>query len=209
MEEAWGIDVLLLESLFRLATQAPVEQSEQAYRQGVAELLAASLFSSEVDPDTTQLIRLEVIDNLLTFGNFLDNPDSDEIERMAEASSGLASYLDGLVEGSLHPHPSEQSHRRYLARLVGSARGRSYFAARHSAVESACLRALQALPAPEDGLTALPVARCWRCARSSARNSSRLCAGCAERATDGHVLSRMAIPAVITVPRKGGNRQPL
>ncbi|WP_435221174.1 hypothetical protein [Streptomyces sp. Tue6028] len=146
LDEAWGIDPSVLESLFRLAAQAPSETADRAYLQAVAELSTAQLFASEVDPDTIELVQLETIDSLLTFGALLDSPRSVEAERVVETTSGLANYLDGLVEGSLHSHPWEQAHRQYLADLADTVDGQGYLAARNSAVESACDDALRSLP---------------------------------------------------------------
>ncbi|WP_432172986.1 hypothetical protein [Streptomyces sp. Tue6028] len=146
LDEAWGIDPSVLESLFRVAAQAPSEAADRAYLQAVAELSTAQLFASEVDPDTIELVQLEAIDSLLTFGALLDSPRSVEAERVVETTSGLANYLDGLVEGSLHSHPWEQAHRQYLADLADKVSGQGYLAARNSAVESACDDALRSLP---------------------------------------------------------------
>ncbi|MEW1773591.1 hypothetical protein [Streptomyces sp. NPDC086777] len=141
----WGVDQSVLESLFRMAAAPVGEPSDRAYLQAMAELCTAPLFTSEVDPDAVQLFRLETISNLLTFGELLDRPGVDGAERVIEASAGLANYLDGLVEGSLYPHPSEAAHRQYLADLAGRS-SEGYFAARHFAVEIACHGALGALP---------------------------------------------------------------
>ncbi|MFF4576464.1 hypothetical protein [Streptomyces sp. NPDC001410] len=146
LDEAWGIDPSVLESLFRLAAEAPSEAADRAYLQAVAELRTAQLFASEVDPDTIELIQLETIDSLLTFGAWFDSPRSVEVERVVETTSGLANYLDGLVEGSLYSHPWEQSHRQYLADLADKVSGQGYLAARNSAIESACHDALRSLP---------------------------------------------------------------
>jgi hypothetical protein len=144
-DEDWGIDQSVLESLFRLAASPPGEQSERAYRRAIAELCMAPLFTSEVDPDTVQLFQLETIGNLLTFGELLDGPGADEVERVVEGSAGLASYLDGLVDGSLYSHPAEEAHRQYLADL-GDWASEGYFASRHIAVEAVCHGALGVLP---------------------------------------------------------------
>ncbi|GAA2827811.1 hypothetical protein GCM10010441_60250 [Kitasatospora paracochleata] len=145
LDAEWGIDRSVLESLFRLAASPAGEHSDRAYRRVVAELCTAPLFTSEVDPDTVQLFQLETISNLLTFGELLDKPGVDEVERVVEASAGLASYLDGLVEDSYYSHPSEEAHRQYLADLADRA-GEGYFASRHFAVETACHGALGVLP---------------------------------------------------------------
>ncbi|MFJ3788786.1 hypothetical protein [Kitasatospora sp. NPDC090091] len=145
-DEVWGIDRSVLESLFRLAAEAPGEQRDQAYRQALAVLRTAPLFTSEVDPDTVQLVQLETIGNLLTFGGLLEDPPTDKVDLIIESSAGLASYLDGLVEDSYHSHPSEHAHRQYLADLGYEAHGLGYLAARRSAVESACHRGLRSLP---------------------------------------------------------------
>ncbi|MFJ6793120.1 hypothetical protein [Streptomyces sp. NPDC091268] len=145
LDAEWGVDRSVLESLFRLAASPAGEESDRAYRRAIAELCTAPLFTSEVDPDTVQLFQLETIGNLLTFGELLDKPGGDEVERVVEASAGLANHLDGLVEGSFHSHPSEEVHRQYLADLSGRA-GVGYFASRHFAVETACHGALGVLP---------------------------------------------------------------
>ncbi|WP_372348436.1 hypothetical protein [Streptomyces sp. KL116D] len=146
LDEAWGIDASVLESLFRLAAEAPGEAVDRSYLQAVAELRTAQLFASEVDPDTVELVQLETIDSLLTFGGWLDNPRSVEIERVVETTSGLANHLDGLVEGSLCSHPREQSHRQYLADRADKGSGQGYLATRNSVIESACHDALRSLP---------------------------------------------------------------
>ncbi|MEU6654796.1 hypothetical protein ABZ904_36635 [Streptomyces sp. NPDC046900] len=89
-DEEWGIQSSALESLFRLAAASPGEESHHAYRQAAAALCRAPLFASEVDPDTVQLVQLETIANLLTFGELLDEPDSDKAEQVIESSNGLA-----------------------------------------------------------------------------------------------------------------------
>ncbi|MFB7215474.1 hypothetical protein [Streptomyces sp. NPDC056255] len=140
-----GVDQAALESLFQLAASPVSEQSDRAFQQAIAELCTAPLFTSEVDPDTVQLFRLETISSLLTFGKLLDKPGVDVAERVVEGSAGLANYLDDLVEGSFYSHPSEEAHRDYLANLAYQA-GEGYFTSRNFAVESACHGALRALP---------------------------------------------------------------
>ncbi|MFI6874697.1 hypothetical protein ACIBL6_14765 [Streptomyces sp. NPDC050400] len=146
LDEAWGIDPSVLESLFRLAAEAPGEAADRSYLQAVAELCTAQLFASEVDPDTVELVQLETIDSLLTLGGWLDSPHSVEVERIVETTSGLANHLDGLVEGSLCSHPWEQSHRQYLAGRADKDSGQGYLATRNSVIESACHDALRSLP---------------------------------------------------------------
>ncbi|MFF0413475.1 hypothetical protein ACFYUY_23945 [Kitasatospora sp. NPDC004745] len=146
LDAEWGVDQSVLGSLFRLAASPAGEQSDHAYRRAVAELCTAPLFTSEVNPDTVQLFQLETISNLLTFGELLDKPGVDEVERVVEAFAGLANHLDGLVEGSFHSHPSEEAHRQYLASLADRAPGDGYFSSRHFAVETACHGALGVLP---------------------------------------------------------------
>jgi hypothetical protein len=114
-------------------------------------LRPAPLFASEVDPDTVQLVQLETIANLLTFGELLAEPDSDKAERVIECSRSLATCLDALVEGSLYSHPEEEAHHQYLASLAGDTWSQGYFTSRNLVVESACHNALQAL-APSTGL---------------------------------------------------------
>lgn len=157
LDAEWGVDQSVLESLFRLAASPPDEQSDRAYRQAIAELCTAPLFTSEVDPDTVQLFQLETISSLLTFGELLDKPGVDEVERVVETSAGLANYLDGLVEGSFYSHPSEEAHHQYLADLADRA-GEGYFASRHFAVETACHGALRVLP-DSAGLPDTPTGR--------------------------------------------------
>ncbi|QNS03293.1 hypothetical protein [Streptomyces xanthii] len=153
----WGLDRSALESLFRLAAAAPGERTDQAYRHAVTALRTAPLFTSEVDPDTVQLVQLETVGNLLTFAELLDNPGGDEADRVHETSAGLAGHLDALVEDSLHAHPSEEAHRAYVTALTDPAHG-GYFASRHAAVETACHRALDSLP-DSTGLTGSPAGR--------------------------------------------------
>lgn len=145
LDAEWGVDQAALESLFPLAASPSGEQSDRAYRRAIAKLCTAPLFTSEVDPDTVQLFQLETINSLLTFGELLDKPGLDEAERVVEASADLANYLDDLVEGSFYSHPSEETHRQYLADLADRA-SEGYFASRNFAVESACHGALRALP---------------------------------------------------------------
>ncbi|MFE6956922.1 hypothetical protein [Streptomyces sp. NPDC057696] len=145
LDAEWGVDQAALESLFRLAAAPAGEQSDRAYRRAIAELCTAPLFTSEVDPDTVQLFQLETISSLLAFGEFLDKPGVDEAERVVESSAGLANYLDDLVEGSFHSHPSEEAHRQYLADLADRA-SEGYFGSRNFSVESACHGVLRALP---------------------------------------------------------------
>lgn len=145
LDAEWGVDQSVLESLFRLAAAPAGEQSDRAYRREIAELCLAPLFTSEVDPDPVQLFQLETISNLLTFGELLDKRGVDEVERVVEASAGLANYLDSLVEGSFYSHPSEDAHRQYLADLADRA-SEGYFASRHFAVETVCHGALGVLP---------------------------------------------------------------
>ncbi|MFE4546574.1 hypothetical protein [Streptomyces sp. NPDC056785] len=145
LDAEWGVDQTALESLFRLAASPAGEESDRAYRRAIAELCTAPLFTSEVDPDTVQLFQLETISNLLTFGELLDKPGVDEVERMVEASADLANYLDGLVEDSFYSHPSEEAHRQYLADPADRV-SEGYFASRHLAAETACHGALGVLP---------------------------------------------------------------
>ncbi|MGW1093598.1 hypothetical protein ACWD4L_47455 [Streptomyces sp. NPDC002596] len=142
LDAEWGVDPSVLESLFRLAASPTGEQSNRAYRRAITELCTAPLFTSKVDPDTVQLFQLETISSLLAFGELLDKPGLDEVERIVESSVGLANYLDGLVEDSFYSHPSEEAHRQYLADRAS----KGYFASRNFAVESACHGALRALP---------------------------------------------------------------
>lgn len=157
LDAEWCLDQPVLESLFRLAASRLDEDSVRAYRQAIAELCTAPLFTSEVDPNTVQLFQLETISNLLTFGELLDKPGMNEVERVVEASTGLANYLDGLVEGSFCSHPSEEAHHQYLANLADPAH-KGYFSSRHSAVETACHGALGVLP-DSAGLSDSPTGR--------------------------------------------------
>ncbi|MEU6656773.1 hypothetical protein ABZ904_47600 [Streptomyces sp. NPDC046900] len=138
MDADWGVDPHVLESLFRVAAEPPGERSNRAYGQAFAELCKAPIFESEVDPDTVQLFQLEIFGGLWAFGDLLDKSGLDEAERVVELSSGLAGYLDGLVEGSFYSHPSEEAHHQYLADLADRTSGEGYFASRNFAVESAC-----------------------------------------------------------------------
>ncbi|MFE2992383.1 hypothetical protein [Streptomyces sp. NPDC059262] len=151
MDADWGVDPHVLESLFRLATEPPGEQSNHAYSQAFAELCTAPIFESEVDPDTVQLFQLENFGGLWAFGELLDKPGLDEAKRVVELSSGLAGYLDSLVEGSFYSHPSEEAHHQYLANLADRTSGEGYFASRNFVVESACHGALRTFP-DSDGL---------------------------------------------------------
>ncbi|WP_369256167.1 hypothetical protein [Streptomyces sp. R35] len=147
LDAEWGVDQAALESLFPLAASPAGERSDRAYRRAIAKLCTAPLFTSEVDADMVQLFQLETISSLLTFGELLDKPRLHEAERVVEASADLANYLDDLVEGSFYSHPSEETHRQYLADLADRA-SEGYFASRNFAVESACHGALRALPDP-------------------------------------------------------------
>ncbi|WP_406323828.1 hypothetical protein [Streptomyces sp. NBC_01637] len=82
MDADWGVDPHVLESLFRLATEPPGEQSNHAYGQAFAELCTAPIFESEVDPDTVQLFQLEIFGGLWAFGELLDKPGLDEVKRL-------------------------------------------------------------------------------------------------------------------------------
>ncbi|MEU3777312.1 hypothetical protein AB0F11_29730 [Streptomyces sp. NPDC032472] len=149
MDEEWGVDPAAPEELFRLAAGPPGEASDRAYARAVAELCTAPLFASEVDPDTVGLVQLEVIAALLAFGELSHEPGPDVAEGVVDAVSGLAAYLDGLMEDSFHDHPSQDAHRRYLADLPDLPNRPSdagYFASRSHAVESACHNGLRALP---------------------------------------------------------------
>lgn len=150
MNVHWGVDPHVLESLFRLAAEPPEEQSH-AYGQAFAELCTAPIFESEADPDTVQLFQLEVFGGLWAFGQLLEKPGLDEAERVVGLSSGLAGYLDGLVEGSFYSHPSEEAHHQYLTDLADRTSGEGYIASRNFAVESACHDALRTFP-DSDGL---------------------------------------------------------
>ncbi|MFD7880640.1 hypothetical protein ACFV5G_42400 [Streptomyces sp. NPDC059766] len=145
LDAQWGVDRAVLKSLFRLAAAPAGEPSDRAFRRAIAELCTAPLFASEVDPDTVQLFQLETVSSLLTFGTLLDEPGVDTAEQLVEGAAGLANYLDGLVEGSLYPHPAETAHREYLAKLADRS-GEGYFASRNLAVASAAHDALPALP---------------------------------------------------------------
>lgn len=151
MDADWGVEPHVLESLFRAAAEPPGDQSNRAYGQAFAELSTAPILESEVDPDTVQLFQLEIFAGLWGFGELLDKPGLDEAKRIVELSSGLAGYLDGLVEGSFYSHPSEEAHHQYLADLADRTSGEGYFASRNCAVESACHDALRTLP-DSDGL---------------------------------------------------------
>ncbi|WP_030458670.1 hypothetical protein [Kitasatospora sp. NRRL B-11411] len=158
MDADWGVDPHVLESLFRLAAEPPGEQSNYAYGQAFTELCTAPLFESEVDPDSVQLFQLEIVGGLWAFGELLDTPGLDEAQRVVELSSGLAGYLDGLIEGSFYSHPLEDAHHQYLAGLANRTSGEGYFASRNFAVESACHGALRTLP-DSDGLLDSSVGR--------------------------------------------------
>lgn len=145
LDAEWGVDQSVLESLFRLAASPAGEQSDLAYRRAIAELCTAPLFTTEVDPDTVRLFQLETISNLLAFGELLDKPGVDDVERVVEAAAGQANYLDSLVDGSFYSHPAEEAHRQYLADLADRA-GEGYFTSRHFAVETACHGTLGVLP---------------------------------------------------------------
>ncbi|MFJ1706244.1 hypothetical protein [Kitasatospora sp. NPDC088346] len=100
-----------------------------------------------------ELVQLETIAGLLTFGESLEGPSPDKNEYIIDCPRGLADHLDRLVEDSFHSHPSEDAHRRYLAALADPVRshGLGYLASRNLTVEHACHGALHALP-PAKGL---------------------------------------------------------
>ncbi|MFC8373052.1 hypothetical protein ACFUIT_34690 [Streptomyces sp. NPDC057239] len=178
LDAEWGVDQSVLESLFRLAAAPAGEESDRAYRREIAELCLAPLFTSEVDPDPVQLFQLETISNLLTFGELLDKRGVDEVERVVEASAGLANYLDGLVEGSFYSHPSEDAHRQYLADLAdGRARAISRRATSLSRPSVMVLSGFS--PIPQGCSTRPRVASCSRSARTSAKSLSQRCSGSA------------------------------
>ncbi len=151
MDADWGVDPRVLESLFRLTAERPGKQSNHAYGQAFAELCTAPIFESEVDPDSVQFFQLEIVGGLWAFGELLNTSGLDEAQRVVELSSGLASYLDALVESSFYSHPSEEAHHRYLSGLANRTSGGGYFASRNSAVESACHGALRTFT-DSDGL---------------------------------------------------------
>ncbi|MFE7111465.1 hypothetical protein ACFU98_27610 [Streptomyces sp. NPDC057575] len=86
-----------------------------------------------------------------SFGELLEKPGLDEAERVVELSSGLAGYLDSLVEGSFYSHAPEEARHQYLAGLADRTSGEGYFASRHFVVDSACHGALRTIP-DSDGL---------------------------------------------------------
>ncbi|WP_345709369.1 hypothetical protein [Kitasatospora paranensis] len=92
---------------------------------------------------------METIGGLLAFGELLDKPALDTVERVVDVSSGLANCLDALVDASFYSHPSEEAHNRYLADLGDRTSGWGYFASRNLVVESACLGALRTFPGSE------------------------------------------------------------
>ncbi|MEU6343230.1 hypothetical protein ABZ883_20065 [Streptomyces sp. NPDC046977] len=149
----WGIDVSVLESMFLAAASAPVEESARRYDQATTELRGAPLFTSEVDPEVRELVQLETVVGLLTFGEVLETHDPDKIETIRDCPRGLAGHLDRLVEDSFWSDPAEDAHRRYLATLPERVRrhGLGYLASRNLAVEFDCHEALPALP-PGEGL---------------------------------------------------------
>ncbi|MFE6847131.1 hypothetical protein [Streptomyces sp. NPDC057686] len=161
MDAEWGIDLAVLESLFQAAVSAPGGDSDRRYCQALDELHGAPLFTSEVDcPNVRELIQLETIAGLLTFGEALKEPGTDKIDRIVDLPRGLADYLDQHVENSLHSHPSEETHRQYLAKLAEPVRsaGLGYLGSRNRVIENACDNALQALP-PSGGLLDTAVGR--------------------------------------------------
>jgi hypothetical protein len=153
LDADWGADPSVLESLFRSAASAPGEQSDTAYRQAIFELRGAPLFTSEIDPEMVAEVQLETIDRLLTFGETLNEAGAGEIERIIDCPRVVANGLDQRVEDSLHVHPSQDAHDRYLTTLAGPVQsyGLGYHASRNLSVEFACHNALQTLP-PAEGL---------------------------------------------------------
>jgi hypothetical protein len=149
LDPDWGIDPAVLESLFEAAASAPGAESDRAYGEALAELCAAPLFSSEVDPDTVELVQLETLASLLTFGEVLAAAGIDEIERVVECPRSLADHLDRIVANSFYAHPAEEARRRFVdtvERDIGQ-HGLGYLGSRNLVAEFACHEALPTIPA--------------------------------------------------------------
>ncbi|WP_037603452.1 hypothetical protein [Streptacidiphilus rugosus] len=160
LDPDWGIDPVVLEALFQAAASAPDRESDRAYREALTELCAAPLFSSEVDPETVELVQLETIASLLTFGEALTAGGIDEIEQVVERPRSLADHLDCVVANAFYAHPAEQARQHYVDSLDPSVGryGLGYLGSRNLLAEFTCHEALPTLPTGQ-GLLATPAGR--------------------------------------------------
>ncbi|MEU1566853.1 hypothetical protein ABZ504_41850 [Streptomyces mirabilis] len=68
MPADWGIDSAVVDALLRSGGARLDGEADEVFQQVVAELCAAPLFESEVDPESAELFQLETIGGWLLLG---------------------------------------------------------------------------------------------------------------------------------------------
>ncbi|MBY8876857.1 hypothetical protein [Actinacidiphila acidipaludis] len=152
--DEWGIDSGALASLLRAGAGLPVARAGAELRAARAALMAAPLFTAEVEPELVESFQLEALNGWLMFVDALGEMSEADTERIVRLARELAVYLDDVLEGSLTVVPGEEARARWVADADEEPRayGLGYFGTRNLEVEAACHEALGDLPADADPL---------------------------------------------------------
>ncbi|MFE2610011.1 hypothetical protein ACFXI6_10365 [Streptomyces mirabilis] len=151
MPADWGIDSVVVDALLRSGGVRLDGEADEVFQQAVAELCAAPLFESEVDPEFAELFQLETIGGWILLGEALGEMSEVQTDGIISLARELANSLDTCMDDSLTVVEGEDLRERYLAGIDERlhAYGVGYFASRNLEVEGKCHEAI--LAASDDG----------------------------------------------------------
>jgi hypothetical protein len=144
MPADWGIGSAVVDALLRSAGARLDGEVDEAFQQAVAELCAAPLFESEVDPEFAELFQLETIGGWLLLGEALGEMSEVQTGGIISLARELANSLDTFMDDSLTVVEGGDLRERYLAGIGERlhAYGVGYFASRNLEVEGRCHEAI-------------------------------------------------------------------
>ncbi|UXY20237.1 hypothetical protein N8I84_17080 [Streptomyces cynarae] len=155
MPQGWGVDPAAVDALLRSGETHLDGDVNEDLQQAIAELSAAPLFESEIEPEFAESFQLEAISGWLMLAEALGEMTEVQTETVIYLARELADYLDRYMESSLTVVEGEAIHERYLAGIDDRLRsyGLDYFGSRNLEVEGVCHKAILAAPEGEDVLS--------------------------------------------------------
>ncbi|MFF1739516.1 hypothetical protein [Streptomyces mirabilis] len=156
MPADWGIDPAVVDALLRSGGARLDGEADEKFQQAVAELCAAPLFESEVEPEFAELFQLETIGGWLLLGEALGEMSEVQTDRIISLARELADSLDTIMDDSLTVVEGEDLRERYLDGIDERLHtyGVGYFASRNLEVEGRCHEAILAASAGGELFTA-------------------------------------------------------
>ena len=137
MSADWGVAPAVVDSLIRSGEAQLDGENDGALRLAIAELCAAPLFESEIEPEFAESFQLEAINGWLAFGDALGEMSEVQAGGLIGLARELAEYLDKSMENSL----------TVAEHLISN--GLGYFGTRNLEVESICHGGILAAPGNE------------------------------------------------------------